>query len=245
MHRCRHVRDTPGLACHVRNTYGNFHFGSKSTVYWIDGWKLIALFNLATRETTSFFPFLSFFSIILFFFARFSANVANSLVHYSLISPWSLEVIGREILIISKYQTGCFPMGLFHQLLRCYLNFLSNEILRIIDPFFFLDISSFVFPYHHIKFIEEFYFSKYIFLWFCLINRVRYFYNYYARRKWHAQTCLCCWYKQVSKRKKETREKYEHKWTLSQGTSIIDRSTPRALTRVTPIVQEYWNYAHI
>lgn len=147
MHRCRHVRDTPGLACHVRNTYGNFHFGSKSTVYWIDGWKLIALFNLATRETTSFFPFLSFFSIILFFFARFSANVANSLVHYSLISPWSLEVIGREILIISKYQTGCFPMGLFHQLLRCYLNFLSNEILRIIDPFFFFDISSFVFPW--------------------------------------------------------------------------------------------------
>ena len=28
-------------------------------------------------------------------------------------------------------------------------------------------------------------------------------------------------------------------------TSIIDRSTPRTLTRVTPIIQEYWNYGHI
>lgn len=135
MHRCRHVRDTPGLACHVRNTYGNFHFGSKSTVYWIDGWKLIALFNLATRETTSFFPFLSFFSIILFFFARFSANVANSLVHYSLIFPWSLEVIGREILIISKYQTGSF--GIISPIIKMLFKFSIQRNTSYHRPFLF------------------------------------------------------------------------------------------------------------
>ena len=63
-----------------------------------------------------------------------------------------------------NFNISLFSMGLFYQLLRCYLNFLSKYFILLII-FLFPSIRN---PFNEIiiKFIEEFHFSKYTFLRF-------------------------------------------------------------------------------